>query len=50
MAKSGAGKPTHKRPYRAPRLSVYGFLKDLTAGGTGMSSENMVQMEATRKV
>lgn len=33
-----AGRP-RRRPYRSPRLSVYGLLKDLTTGGTGAVQE-----------
>jgi hypothetical protein len=28
------------RPYNAPRLVVYGAVRDITSGGTGKASEN----------
>mgnify|MGYP006280941385 FL=1 len=29
-----------RKPYSPPRLTVYGAVRDLTAGGSGKSSEN----------
>jgi hypothetical protein len=31
--------PGSKKPYREPRLTEYGALKDLTAGGSGSANE-----------
>ena len=30
------------RPYRSPRLSVYGSMRTLTAGGTGVKVEDKI--------
>ena len=30
---------TSKKPYRKPKLTAYGRLKDLTTGGTGSAQE-----------
>jgi hypothetical protein len=40
----------HRRPYRAPRLIVYGAVRDLTAGGSGKAPESVKSTAAPRKI
>ncbi|HSO21616.1 MAG TPA: lasso RiPP family leader peptide-containing protein [Chondromyces sp.] len=39
-APAGPVRTSGRRPYGAPRLVVYGEVRELTAGGTGNASEN----------
>ena len=41
---------TGKRVYEAPRLRNYGAVRELTAGGSGMSDEGSMTTDTTRKL
>jgi hypothetical protein len=38
-----------RRPYRSPQLLVYGAMRDLTAGGSGNTTEDKDQHPAKSK-